>query len=441
VQLGDPGNAPEPNEPVEEPAPIATATALPTVSPTTTATAIPTATPTSTSTPTTTPVPDIINADFEQGPVGWEVIPDDGRTLITTDLPDGITAHSGEWVARIDGQALELQAITQEVKVPFDRPFLSFWYRVISEETRCDLGDAEDTVFFFVQEADDKYRSIELQPVCDRSATADWLQWVVDLRHYAGQEVGILVIVDSNETLPSILLVDNMTFQADGHYGFRNGGFEAGVNWWFEETGSGAPIIRTDLPAGIQPHSGSWAAWLNSADGEEIRSGFVQTALAQYITIPSEQSALSFWYRIDSEETNCFIDIAQVSLAPLDADNRVIIAERLHLNTFQLCRDTESEWQQYQIAIPSEYLGKRVSLAVTITEIMNDQHSSFFVDDIAFQPIPADARNLPRSVPTGNDGAVSPVVQNNPIWFPIDMPYLDRIAQMFWADSVSRRLP
>jgi hypothetical protein len=85
--------------------------------------------------------------------------------------------------------------------------------------------------------------------------------------------------------------------------GLGNGGFENGPgDSWVEYSPNGRSLITdsTSLPAGVTPHSGSWAAWLSSA------------YITQTVTISPGQAILSFWKWIDSGESNCWLDTGGV---------------------------------------------------------------------------------------------------------------------------------
>jgi hypothetical protein len=383
VQLGDPGNAPEPDEPepVEALTPTATATASPTVSPTATATATATATSTSTPTPTATPVPDIINADFEQGPVGWEVIPDDGRTLITRDLPHGITAHSGEWVARLGDGTDSLWGIGQVITVPADRPFLSFWYRVQSDKPQCD--DDDWARLAFVPDGENPY-IIDDYLLCDRAVTDHWLRRVYDLRPVAGKRGTLAWSLIRQGNFNTSIFIDTITFQAEEGPGLFNGDFEEKLNSWEEVVAPNQRIIRSDLPDSIQPQSGEWAAWLGGEHGRSIFYPFppLVSSIVQNITFPSDAKYLTYWYARASDVpcTNEATAIVAISIVPPGNQSGTAI----YLDTLYLCPSlATNEWKQRTLDV-SNYQGQSFNLGIVVTGT-SPRNSDFFVDAIAFQ--------------------------------------------------------
>jgi hypothetical protein len=96
-------------------------------------------------------------------------------------------------------------------------------------------------------------------------------------------------------------------FQAGVATQIVNGGFESGDGvGWTEESllGYDLVVIERDLPDGILPHGGSWAAWLGGDNGEVA-------TLEQEVTVTAQASVLAYHHWIDSADT-CGWDYARI---------------------------------------------------------------------------------------------------------------------------------
>jgi hypothetical protein len=103
------------------------AESLPPESPTATVTLVPTRTPQPTA--TATPIPfSLVNGDFEQGKTGWDFL----NGAVVTNAP-GI-ARTGVWSALVGGGNRADETLRQQILIPTDSPYLSFWYTVTSEQ-------------------------------------------------------------------------------------------------------------------------------------------------------------------------------------------------------------------------------------------------------------------------------------------------------------------
>jgi hypothetical protein len=88
--------------------------------------------------PTPTEVPNLaqfVNADFEQGHIGWTEIP---STTIIAQLT-GHLAHSGQWVAWLGGDKGNTDVVSQTITLPTGSPlYLRFYYFVPDSSTEPD---------------------------------------------------------------------------------------------------------------------------------------------------------------------------------------------------------------------------------------------------------------------------------------------------------------
>jgi hypothetical protein len=169
-----------------------------------TSTPTPTPTPTSTPTPTPTPNPNPValpNGGFEQGRVIWHEYSNMSHVLI---LKNSNIAHSGSWYAQLGGSNNDVDSIDQTVVVPPDHPYLSFWRSIDSKETNCGNDVYKITV---------NNNLIDNYPLCLEN-NSGWHRKAYDLRAYSGQSVNILIRVETNSSLISMLLLDDFEFRS-----------------------------------------------------------------------------------------------------------------------------------------------------------------------------------------------------------------------------------
>jgi hypothetical protein len=145
-----------------------------------------------------------------------------------------------------------------------------------------------------------------------------------------------------------------------------NGGFESGSNvGWQEYSSNGWPLTyNSGFPAGIGPHSGSWAAWLGGDSDETSR-------LYQAVTIPATNPMLGFWYWVDSAET-CGYDYFWVVITTG--------GQNYPISEYELCSSTDTGgWRQAYVSLRS-YAGQ--SVTVQLWAYSYGGWSNFFVDDV-----------------------------------------------------------
>jgi len=179
------------------PTPTATATASPTS--TFTPTPIPTATPTPTPIPTPTPCDSgvIINGGFETGFFdGWIIIDPSVPEPTVTDTEH----HSGNYSAfaggnppQFCGNGTELtgdSSFFQSFTVPAGGGTLSFWYWTCTTDTIA--SDWQDA---YITDANSHILQTIFHQCTNNQA---WVQQTVDMTPYAGQRVGIRILVHQN---------------------------------------------------------------------------------------------------------------------------------------------------------------------------------------------------------------------------------------------------
>jgi hypothetical protein len=195
--------------PTRTPTAIPTLTATPTRTqtpiPSSTPTRAPTVTPLSTSTPTRTSTPDsgsasIRNPGFELGDNGdWG----SGSSSGNRNICSNGGAHTGGWLAWLGGAHNEDGYIEQTLYIPHDRPYLTYWGWVSSQEATC----GGDYVSFLVG-------STELfrYNLCTQYNSSRWWQDSANLKAYSGTTQKIRIRIQTNGTLLSSLYLDDFAF-------------------------------------------------------------------------------------------------------------------------------------------------------------------------------------------------------------------------------------
>ena len=199
------------------PTPTNTPTATPTKTPTPTGTLPATATPTMTPTPTATPTRPpaevfmpivskqifvaLANGNFEAGATSWQEVSLKDESLVVKAATANVAAHSGIWLAWLGGLSSEVSFIHQTMTVPRQTPTLQFWYWISSkDDCGYDFGGVlVDGVVV------DKF------DLCTTSQTGGWKSRTVALNAYVAQTVQIQIRAETDELVPSTLLVDDIT--------------------------------------------------------------------------------------------------------------------------------------------------------------------------------------------------------------------------------------
>jgi hypothetical protein len=153
----------------------------------------------------------IANHNFEKGPVGWQQSSDNEFELITDTGFDGfgVTPRSGSWLAWLGAGDIE-SVIGQELTVPANTPYLTYWYWIEST-TSCgfDFGGVKinDQRLF-----NDNLE--EFHQLCQDENTNGWALYGVDLSAYAGQTITLQLYARTDEAALSHLFIEDLVFTA-----------------------------------------------------------------------------------------------------------------------------------------------------------------------------------------------------------------------------------
>jgi hypothetical protein len=146
----------------------------------------------------------IPNGGFEDGPVGWTTVSALQRPLIVSPAPQGVTTHSGAWLAWLGGADNETAYLLQTLAVPPSAPYLSYWHWLASAEASCSF----DYVTIWVNNS-----AVNSYGLCGGANTNGWRQHVVNLTPYAGTQAAIRIQFTTDGSQTSSLFLDDVSFQ------------------------------------------------------------------------------------------------------------------------------------------------------------------------------------------------------------------------------------
>jgi hypothetical protein len=163
-------------------------------------------------TPTPTPNLNPIllpNGNFELGPVIWAETSTWEYELILEQYPYGLPAdippYDGRWAAWLGFYEVEYSTISQQILVPNDHPYLSYWMWIDSEDLYCgnDVGEVAINGV-----------TVDQYNLCTGTNTYTWVQRVIDLQAYRGDTVELKFMGLTDQNSKSGLFIDHVAFQA-----------------------------------------------------------------------------------------------------------------------------------------------------------------------------------------------------------------------------------
>jgi hypothetical protein len=146
-----------------------------------------------------------VNGNFENGPTGWNEFSSNGFPLILSSANLPVPPHSGSWAVWLGGLDDEISYVQQQVTVPAGSPYLAYWHWINSQDN-CgyDFGGV------IINSA----AVVDVYDLCFSNNTGGWVKHVVNLGSYAGQSVSLQIRTETNSSLISNLLVDDVSFQS-----------------------------------------------------------------------------------------------------------------------------------------------------------------------------------------------------------------------------------
>ena len=148
---------------------------------------------------------DLPNGDFEQGHVAWSEYSMDSWDIIVTLFPGGVTAHGGRWAAWMGRANDDLSYVQQQIFIPSDFPYLVYYHWIDSTESTCD----HDLARVLINGA-----TVDQYNLCISTSTGGWVTHAVNLSAYISQTVTLRIQVDTNGTVNSNLIVDDVALYA-----------------------------------------------------------------------------------------------------------------------------------------------------------------------------------------------------------------------------------
>lgn len=145
------------------------------------------------------------NGDFESGRTVWTQYSDKGSILIFKDLNvfASVSARNGTWAAWLGGRHNEISYIEQELTIPSNAPYFTYWSWIVSSEDNC--GNDVGKVLL-------NGNVVATYELCSSNNTNGWQARSVDLSDFAGQTVPIQIRVQTNDSIFSNLFIDDIVF-------------------------------------------------------------------------------------------------------------------------------------------------------------------------------------------------------------------------------------
>ena len=184
-----------------------------------TLTPMPTLTPTETPSPSPTPTitssrpRDVVNGGFEAGLEGWR--PYNEGTAPAIQMTS--QAHGGQWVAKMITGTNSETGFWQDVFIPSERTFVSYWYKIESSDSQCTPIEGPEPlpdsgVFdIFHHTGAGGPQILNVYPLCISTDTAGkWVHRLVDISRFASLDVVIGFTGSSNATENSQFFVDDV---------------------------------------------------------------------------------------------------------------------------------------------------------------------------------------------------------------------------------------
>ncbi len=154
------------------------------------------------SSPPPTPTDDILNSGFESGSDGsWDEYSSNGWALIyhASNLPQ--SPHDGSWAAWLGGDDDETSALSQQVSFPANASTLNYWY----------WADSEDLCNYDYAYVRIGSSTLKTYALCAEENTAGWTLQQLDVTGYRGQSLDLSFVVETDYSLNSNFLLDDVS--------------------------------------------------------------------------------------------------------------------------------------------------------------------------------------------------------------------------------------
>jgi hypothetical protein len=152
----------------------------------------------------------------------------------------------------------------------------------------------------------------------------------------------------------------------------QNGDFELGDNgdWTVYSSAEYSVIQEDELPPWLDPHSGSWLAWMGGVPDEDSR-------ISQGVILPAGGPVyLRYYYQVDSNKSMCYADWMRFQVGATQ------------LASLGLCDSTNTpSWMPGTVDL-SAYAGQTITITFQVTTSLTGDGSSFFIDDVSLVRAP-----------------------------------------------------
>lgn len=146
----------------------------------------------------------LANGNFEGGKTGWAVSSTHNLNIITQSFaPNNVPIHGGGWGAWLGGQNSETTTLQQQVTIPANAPYLTYWHWIGSGDI-CGYDKAAILINGAI---------VHQYDLCSAQNTPGWRKKVANLSAYAGHTVILQLRVKNDSSVNSNLFLDDVTFQ------------------------------------------------------------------------------------------------------------------------------------------------------------------------------------------------------------------------------------
>lgn len=150
------------------------------------------------------PTNPFLNPGFEEGATAWTQSSSNGYDLIVPAVDVPVSAHGGTWLAFLGGDNYEDSLLSQTITISASAPYLHFWYWIGSEDY-CGYDFLHVAVNGII---------VHTMDLCQDTNTGGWVQLVLNLSGYVGLSKTVQFIVETDESLTSGILLDDVSMSA-----------------------------------------------------------------------------------------------------------------------------------------------------------------------------------------------------------------------------------
>jgi hypothetical protein len=148
------------------------------------------------------------NPGFENGSDGaWTEYSAHSYQLLYSSADLGLTPHGGDWAAWLGGADSETASISQTVAIAPGATTLRLWEWIGSADA-CGFDFGEILI---------NHTAVYSISLCSETNTAGWVNETFDLGAYVGQDVELLIRVETDDSQISSLYIDDVSLTDEKH--------------------------------------------------------------------------------------------------------------------------------------------------------------------------------------------------------------------------------